>query len=67
MESAPGEHSYRYGSTTGNSNVQSWNPSQVQVGNQQQDWKTVRDVGMHDATGRGPVQASKLENEEFPF
>lgn len=66
MESAPGEHSYRYRSATGSADVYS-RPTQAQVGNIQQDRQAVRDVGMHDAAGRGPVQASKLENEAFPF
>ena len=41
--------------------------SQVQVGNLQQDGKPVRDVGLSDASGRGPMQASQLIPEQFPF
>jgi len=59
----------RYGSTnpaTGWTDM-STRPSQVQVGNLKQDGKSIRDVGLSDASGRGPVQASQLIPEQFPF
>ena len=41
--------------------------SEVQVGDIKQDGKPIRDVGLSSAAGRGPMQASKLIPEEFPF
>ena len=59
--------------TPGNASVR-WSRSnlparaeKVQVGNLQQDGKSILDVGLSDAPGRGPMQASKLVDEQFPF
>jgi hypothetical protein len=41
--------------------------TEVQVGNLKQDGESLRNVGLSDASGRGPMQASKLVAEEFPF
>jgi hypothetical protein len=66
----PAEHSYRYGSNTGFADEPT-RPTQVQVGNQQQDRQALRDVGMSNAAGSRPMQASKLkatlDNKIFPF
>jgi len=41
--------------------------TEVQVGNLQQDGESLRNVGLSNASGSRPMQASKLIDEQFPF
>jgi hypothetical protein len=66
LSTAPGAGSIRYVNPWSGTDMRT-RGSEVQVGNLQQDGKSIRDVGLSSSSGRRPMQASKLIPEEFPF
>ena len=66
LRAAPGSGSTRYGSAYDGADMRT-RGSEVQVGNLQQDGESLRDVGLSASSGSRPMQASQLEQEQFPF